>query len=126
MARKLVGETAEAAAVEQPKKETRVVMQQNPEAMANARKASAELQENGLEEVTITLAAEKYAPVQYHSFDVGPFMVRTRRRPGETLMQVYERVMPELRAMSDKAFHETLPVHLARVKEAATSARGGR
>lgn len=77
-------------------------------------------------EVTVVLATEKFAPIQYHSFDVGPFMVKTTQQPGESIAQVYGRVMPELRKLQAEEFRERLPAHLAMVKAAATSARGGR
>ena len=80
--------------------------------------------DEGGDEVTVILAAEKFAPVQYHSFDIGPFMVKTTRRPGETLGEVRARVWPELRAMATAEFAERLPEHLARVRAAATAARG--
>jgi hypothetical protein len=80
--------------------------------------------DEGGDEVTVVLAAEKFAPVQYHSFDVGPFMVKTTRRPGETLREVRARVMPELCAQQEAEFNERLPLHLARVRSAATAARG--
>jgi len=77
-------------------------------------------------EVTVVLAAEKFAPIQYHSFDVGPFMVKTTQQPGESIAQVYGRVMPELRKLQAEEFRERLPAHLAMVKTAGAAARGGR
>jgi hypothetical protein len=79
-----------------------------------------------VDEVNVILGAEKYAPIQYHSFDVGPFMVKTTRQPGETLEQVYERVMPVLRAMQAEEFKKELPLHLERARTAANAARGSR
>ena len=87
---------------------------------------AAEVQDLGGDEITIILGQEKYAPVQYHSFDVGPFIVKTTRRPGETVAEVYERLMPELRACSQRAFDEALPRFLERVRAAAAAARGVR
>ncbi len=82
--------------------------------------------EMGGDEVTIILAAEKFAPVQYHSFDIGPFMVKTTTRPGETLTDARKRVMPELRRQAEEEFKERLTEHLERVRRAASQARGGR
>lgn len=81
--------------------------------------------DEGGDEITITFGAQKYAPIQYQSFDIGPFTVRTVRRPGETFAEVYARVAPELRAMAEQEFKERLAEHLARVKLAAGAARGG-
>lgn len=81
--------------------------------------------DEGGDEITVTLAAEKYAPIQYQSFDIGPFVIRTTRRPGETIAEVFARVMPELRAQAAQEFAARLPEHLARVKAAAQAARGG-
>jgi hypothetical protein len=75
--------------------------------------------------LTVTLAAEKYAPIQYQSFDVGPFVVQMVVRPEESISDAYERVMVELRALAAKEFAERLAEHLARVRTAASTARGG-
>lgn len=80
----------------------------------------------GGEEVTIIFGAEKYAPVQYHSFDVGPFIVKTTRLPGETMTELYQRVTPALREFSQVAFKEALERFLERVRTAASAARGTR
>lgn len=80
----------------------------------------------GGDEVTIIIGAEKYAPVQYHSFDVGPFIVKTVRRPGESIAQVFARVKPQLQEMSEITYKESLARFLARVRDASNAARGGR
>lgn len=81
-------------------------------------------EDEGGDEVTVVLAAEKFAPIQYHSFDIGPFMVKTVRQPGETLKEVYARVMPQLRALQEEEFRTRLPEHLSRVRAAGNAARG--
>lgn len=81
-------------------------------------------EDEGGDVVTVVLAAEKFAPIQYHSFDVGPFMVQTTRRPGETIKEVWARVMPILRALQEEEFRQRLPEHLSRVRAAGSAARG--
>jgi hypothetical protein len=76
--------------------------------------------------VTVTLGAQKFAPIQYQSFDVGPYAVTTAARPGESIADVHARVMPELRAMAAKDYAESLRAHLDGVRQAAQGARGGR
>lgn len=76
--------------------------------------------------VTFTLGAEKFSPVQYQTFDVGPFSASTTLRSGETIKGAYERVMGELRAVFKAEFEVRLREHLERVKAAGASARGGR
>lgn len=80
--------------------------------------------DEGGDEVTVTLGAQKFAPIQYHSFDVGPYVIKTVRFPGESYAGVYARVMPELRAMAQRDYEAALPEHLERVKKAAGAARG--
>lgn len=76
--------------------------------------------------LTVVLGLEKYAPIQYHSFDVGPFTAQTELRPGETVGQAYQRLMDELREMQKKEFEARLAEFLGRVRTAASAARGGR
>lgn len=82
--------------------------------------------DEGGDEVTVVWGAEKYAPIQYHSFDVGPFMVKTTRQAGETLAEVRARVWPALRAQAEAEFKERLALHLANARTAGTAARGGK
>lgn len=76
--------------------------------------------------VTVILGAEKYAPIQYQSFDVGPYMVQVEAAPGETIEAVYARVMPILQAQRDADFKKELVGYLDRVRQAAQAAKGGR
>lgn len=76
--------------------------------------------------LTVTLGAQKFAPVQYHSFDVGPYVAQVELEAGETFEQARERTMSKLRAMADADFAEQLQSFLQRVKLAAGAARGGR
>lgn len=72
--------------------------------------------------VTITLGAQKFAPVQYHSFDIGPYSATVVLRDGETYEQAHARVMPMLRAQMKKDFEDSLGEFLDRVRQAATRA----
>lgn len=76
--------------------------------------------------VTITMGAEKFAPVQYQTFDVGPFSATTTLQPGETIKAAYDRVMGELRVIFKAEFETRLREHLERVKAGGAAARSGR
>lgn len=83
-------------------------------------------EDEGGDSVRVVLGVQKFAPVQYHSFDVGPFEVLATRGAGETIADVWARVMPELRALASKEYEVACVEFFARVKAAATAARGGR
>jgi hypothetical protein len=50
------------------------------------------------EEITVTWAEERFSPVQYNSFGVGPFTYTTRVRPGETFDDAFRRAHAKLAA----------------------------
>ncbi len=51
--------------------------------------------------VTVTYGIERYSPVQYQHFEVGPFMATSDVRPGETIASATARVHGELAAFAD-------------------------
>lgn len=73
--------------------------------------------------VTVTLGAQKFAPVQYHSIDVGPFSMTTTVGVGESIADVNARCLPQLQALVDAAFAAELPKFIERVRTAAQAAR---
>jgi hypothetical protein len=78
------------------------------------------------DKLTVVFGQQKFAPVQYHIIDIGPFTVETTVKPGETDEQAYARAYTFLEAQAKKAFKAALPEFLTSVKEAATAVRGGR
>lgn len=76
-----------------------------------------ELQEG--DEVTVGWGVEKYAPIRYQSFDLGPFSIKTKVRAGETGQDAFGRAQAMLKQFSTQAFEEQLRLHLERVKRAA-------
>lgn len=74
--------------------------------------------------MTVTWGAEKYAPIQYHSFDVGPFSVSVECEKG-TLTEQHAKAVAVLKNMAAAQFEEQLAAFLGRAKKAAAAARGG-
>lgn len=46
--------------------------------------------------ITVTWGEEKFSPVQYHSFAVGPFSITSKLLPGETYEMAYTRLWNHL------------------------------
>lgn len=80
----------------------------------------------GGEQVTVTLGVEKFAPVQYQSFDVGPFSLTVTSRPGETVEEAALRGLASLRAVQRKDFEVRSKEFLERVRGAALAAAQGK
>ena len=82
--------------------------------------------------VTITYGQQKFAPVQFHSFDVGPFSCEIDvpddgklqdAKMGQEAKARCQRAYEFLRAQAQEAFKQQLQDFLSRVKEAAAAAR---
>jgi hypothetical protein len=76
--------------------------------------------------ITITYGQQKYAPVQYHSFDVGPFLCEVDVDDGcnEAFKNaVCKKAYEFLRAQAAESFKVQLQEFLTRVKEAAAATR---
>jgi hypothetical protein len=69
--------------------------------------------------ITVVYGQQKFAPVQYHSFDIGPFSMSTTPRPGETYEQAYERAYGFLESCAKNAYKSALAAFLLRVRDAA-------
>lgn len=54
-------------------------------------------------EVTVSWGEEKFSPVQYNSFSVGPYFAKGKTRAGESVMQASNRLM---RGLCEFAEHE--------------------
>lgn len=72
-----------------------------------------------VEFVEVTRGVEKFSPISYHSFDVGPFTARARVREGETIQGVITRLRGELDAAAAAEYESALKVHLVRVAQSA-------
>lgn len=81
---------------------------------------------NGGVQVTVTLGAEKFAPVQYHSFDVGPFSLTVTTRKGESIEEAAARGMASLYAVQKRDFEARSKAFLERVRAAALLAAQGK
>lgn len=55
-------------------------------------------------ELTICWGTEKFFPVKYEGFEVGPIIVKVQLQPNETLEQAYDRVWPQMEALGSKMF----------------------
>lgn len=80
--------------------------------------------EDGWESLTVTWGAEKFAPIQYHSFDMGPLSVTVASEPGLTLAEAHARAIGHLKLMAEHQFEEQLAGFVERAKKAAAAARG--
>ena len=82
--------------------------------------------EDEWESLTVTWGAEKFAPVQYHSFDMGPLSVTVASEPGLTLAEAHARALAHLKQMAEAQFNEQVVAFAERVKLSAAAVRGGR
>src|SRR5262249_10354220 len=51
--------------------------------------------------VTVTWGVERFSPINYSWFEVGPFQATTRVRPGESRVDAMKRVMSELSVFAE-------------------------
>lgn len=77
---------------------------------------------NDGEQVRVVWAAQKFAPIQYHSFDVGPFEYVTTVQPGETLEQAHDRAFAFVKSCAKKAYREARDEFFACVADAGETA----
>lgn len=78
------------------------------------------------ETLTVTWGAEKFSPVQYQNFDVGPFSVTITSEPGLSLEEAHARALGHLKSVAEAQFEVQLRGFLDRLKQAAAAARGSR
>lgn len=79
--------------------------------------------------LTVTWGKEGFSPIQFHTFEVGPYTASTTIRPGETMGQAAERLRRQLAGLVEAEFPRKLEEYLRRVRLAADGARslkGGR
>jgi len=78
------------------------------------------------EVVEVTYGLQKFSPVSYQTFDVGPFSIRITKSDHETEEQAFKRGYAFLERQARVAFKAQLADFLQNVKEAAEAARGGK
>jgi hypothetical protein len=73
--------------------------------------------------MTVVWPEQRFSPVEYHSFGVGPFSVVVTVRPGETPDQAFDRAWNFLAAQARKMYPSALADFLCKVREAAGAAK---
>lgn len=68
------------------------------------------------EEVTICYGIEKYSPVQYNSFEHGPFFVKVKVAPGETHLDAATRAWNAAATMAKATYVAKEQAYLERLK----------
>jgi hypothetical protein len=69
--------------------------------------------------LTVTWGPEKFSPISYHTFDVGPFTMETTIKEDETADQAFQRAHQYLSQQARKAFQSRMREYFERVKETA-------
>jgi hypothetical protein len=69
----------------------------------------------------VTYGAQKFSPVQYQTFDVGPFSIEVET--GDNPLQAASKAREFLRNVARDSYKEQLAEFLANVKEAGDAAR---
>jgi hypothetical protein len=76
--------------------------------------------------VSVTWGAEKFSPVQYHTFDLGPFSYTTKVRPGETPAEAAQRAYKVCERIARETYVDKRDEFLRNVREAASAAKAAR
>lgn len=56
------------------------------------------------DEITVFWGAEKFSPIQYNTIEIGPFIYKTKPRPGETVEDAFKRAHDFLESIASRAF----------------------
>lgn len=72
--------------------------------------------------MTAFFAPEKYSPVRYHTMELGPFIAKTKVRPGETGFQAMERAYTLCEKWARASWKQKLKEFIERVEEAGQKA----
>lgn len=75
------------------------------------------------DEVTACFAEERFSPIQYQSFGVGPFWAKTRVRAGETTEQALMRAYEACRAAARLSYRDKRDEFIANVAGAEQAAK---
>jgi hypothetical protein len=76
--------------------------------------------------ITVVYAAQKFSPISYQTFDVGPLSMTTSVQPGETLDQSHARAWNWLKAKAKAQFVDQLADFLDNVRAAGAAVKGGK
>jgi hypothetical protein len=79
-----------------------------------------------LDKVTVCFGEEKFAPVQYHSFGIGPFFMTTTVRAGETPEEAMLRAHRACEAVARKIYPGKRDAFLASCTDSSNAARARR
>lgn len=79
--------------------------------------------EERADEVTACYGEQKFSPVQYHMFNVGPFFYKTQVRRGETPAEALDRAYRVCVEAARKAYPIARDEFLERVKDSQHAAR---
>lgn len=76
--------------------------------------------------ITVTAGRELFAPIRYHSFEVGPFALQTHVRAGESRHDAIKRAQATVDELFAQDFERKLQEHLERIKAAGRAAMEAR
>ncbi len=77
-------------------------------------------------EIEVVWAEQRFSPVQFHSFGVGPFACTVRVERGETPEEAFDRGVRFLRACARRAYPQARDDFFAAMSDAAGVAKQGR
>lgn len=92
------------------------------EARARAREGAAIAIDATARTVTVTIGKQGFAPIRFHTFDVGPFSMTATLPPGASLQAAASSMRAELEAVFRAEFDRTMKEHFALVKAASEGA----
>ena len=72
--------------------------------------------------VTLTIGKQGFAPIRFHTFDVGPFSMTATLAPGDDLREVVAAMRATLEGLFRDEFDRAMKAHFANVKAAAEGA----
>ena len=78
------------------------------------------------DEVTVCYGPDKYSPVQYNTFEHGPFFVKTKVRAGETVEDAGARAWNACLALAKGAYPGKKQEYLANLRELGILTEGVR
>jgi len=80
----------------------------------------------GKRALTVTVGAEKFSPIQYHTIDLGPISATVEVPEGMSLESAHRAVLSELRLLQTHQFEVQLADFTERVRKAANVVRSAK
>lgn len=74
--------------------------------------------------VSVTIGRQVFSPIQFHTFEVGPFSMTRDLRDGETAEEALRTIYLELRAFADGVYERERTAFIERMRTARRSAQG--